>query len=147
LSNTAPYLILTGETISIFFGSSVSTAGDVNGDGYADVIVGAWGYGNNTGRSYIYYGGSAMDNVADIVISGEEGSHFGSSVSTAGDVNGDGYSDVIVGKAYFGGFGWSGHGGADIFYGAESMDGLPDVVLASEGSTSFGGSIACAGDV
>ena len=48
---------------------SVSTAGDVNGDGYSDVIVGAHGNdagGNGAGRSYIYFGSASMDNTADV---------------------------------------------------------------------------------
>ena len=44
---------------------------DVNSDGFDDVIIGANGYSNYTGRSYIFYGGENMDNIADIVFSGE----------------------------------------------------------------------------
>ena len=87
---------MTGEAAENSFGSSVSTAGDVNGDGYSDVIVGAAGYSSGTGRAYIYFGGASIDNVADVIMTGEASSEFGSSVSTAGDVNGDGYADVIV---------------------------------------------------
>ena len=62
------------------------------------MIVGAEGYSSSTGRAYIYFGGQSMDNVADIIITGEATTNeFGNSVSTTGDVNGDGYSDVIVG--------------------------------------------------
>ena len=97
-------VIMTGEAAGDQFGISVSTAGDVNGDGYSDVIVGARSNdagGSNAGRSYIYFGGTSMDNTADVIMTGEAAfDNFGISVSTAGDVNGDGYSDVIVG-AYF----------------------------------------------
>jgi len=94
-------ILMTGEAVFDQFGISVSTAGDVNGDGYSDVIVGAWlnsAGGSFAGRSYVYFGGTLMDNIADVIITGETaGDIFGISVSTAGDVNGDGYSDVIVG--------------------------------------------------
>ncbi|MBK6876050.1 MAG: FG-GAP repeat protein [Ignavibacteria bacterium] len=110
MNNTAD-VIMTGEALGDDFGNSVSSAGDVNGDGYSDVIVSAVGYSLNTGRAYIYFGGAAMDNTADVTMTGEViDSDFGSSVSSAGDVNGDGYSDVIVGAnqtgrayTYFGG--------------------------------------------
>ncbi|MBK8981996.1 MAG: FG-GAP repeat protein [Ignavibacteria bacterium] len=55
--DTAADVTMTGETTNNIFGNSVSSAGDVNGDGYTDVIVGAYGYSINTGRSYIYFGG------------------------------------------------------------------------------------------
>ncbi|MEE8638693.1 MAG: VCBS repeat-containing protein, partial [Candidatus Margulisiibacteriota bacterium] len=83
------------------FAVSVSSAGDVNGDGYVDVIVGAYyadGGGTNSGQAYIYFGGTSMDNTADVTITGgAEWDGLGYSVSSAGDVNGDGYVDVIVG--------------------------------------------------
>ena len=57
--------IFTGAAADDQFGFSVSTAGDVNGDGYSDVIVGAkWndGGGTNAGRAYIYFGGNRCIN-------------------------------------------------------------------------------------
>ena len=94
-------VILTGKAAGDRLGYSVSTSGDVNGDGYGDVIVGAFGNdagGFAAGRAYIYFGRIAMNNTADVILTGEGASDwFGLSVSVSGDVNGDGYSDVIVG--------------------------------------------------
>ena len=64
------------------------------------MIVGAYrndAGGSDAGRAYIYFGGVGMDNTADVILTGATANDwFGISVSTAGDVNGDGYSDVIV---------------------------------------------------
>ncbi|MBL0108091.1 MAG: FG-GAP repeat protein [Ignavibacteria bacterium] len=72
--NSGVDVILTGLAASDRFGFYVSTAGDVNGDGYSDVIVGAPfnnAGGTDAGRAYIYFGGSAMNNVADLIMTGE----------------------------------------------------------------------------
>jgi hypothetical protein len=146
-----PDEFFTGEASNDQFGVSISSAGDVNGDGYSDVIVGAWGNdagGSNFGRAYIYFGGPAMDNIADVVLTGEAaGDHFGFSVSNAGDVNGDGYSDVIVGS-FFNDAGGSNAGRAYIYFGGPAMDNIADVVLTGEAAgDEFGYSVSSAGDV
>ncbi len=86
-----------------YFGSSVSTAGDVNGDGYSDIIVGAWGFNSNTGAVYVWHGsatGLGPDGIPANADWGAEGAQpfdaFGETVATAGDITGDGYSDIIV---------------------------------------------------
>jgi hypothetical protein len=71
----------------------------VNGDGYADVVVGASGYSNYAGRASVYLGGpSGLATTAATTLDGEATTNFfGRSAATAGDVNGDGYADVVVG--------------------------------------------------
>ncbi|MBK6876052.1 MAG: FG-GAP repeat protein [Ignavibacteria bacterium] len=77
------------------FGYSVWSAGDVNGDGYSDVIVCTYEYGN---RAYLYDYFMKNEITHDLSMTGDSTlNNFGSSVSSAGDVNGDGYSDIIVG--------------------------------------------------
>jgi hypothetical protein len=136
---------MDGEGTGNYFGYSVSGAGDVNGDNYDDVIVGAYGYNSQTGRAYIYYGGSSMDATADVTMDGEgTGNYFGYSVSGASDVNGDTYDDVIVGAYTYN----NDIGRAYIYYGSSGMDTTADVTMEGEKIRNrFGFSVSCAGDV
>src|SRR5207249_975703 len=100
---TSPAWTAESNQAGAFFGDSVATAGDVNGDGYSDVIIGAELYDNgetDEGRAFVYYG-SASGVVGDILsgwaVTGQIFEQLGYSVATAGDVNGDGFADVIVG--------------------------------------------------
>jgi hypothetical protein len=137
----------SGETTNNYFGISVATAGDVNGDGYSDVIVGAYGNTTNTGKAYLYLGGaSGLSPSSSWTASGETtNDYFGRSVSTAGDVNGDGYSDVIVG-----GFGKNANMGKAYLYlgGANSLSTSSSWTAIGEATNDyFGISVATAGDV
>ncbi|MCB0729331.1 MAG: FG-GAP repeat protein, partial [Ignavibacteriae bacterium] len=135
---------MTGEGDNDYFANSVSTAGDINGDGYSDVVIGSIYYSLLTGKAYVYFGGTLMNNIADVTItSGTPGIDFGSSVSSAGDVNGDGYSDFIIGARRN-----STPGRAFIFFGGASPDSIPDVSMTGEATGNyFGNSVSSAGDV
>ena len=129
------------------FGSSVASAGDVNSDGYDDIVIGAFRYpaGAGYGQAYLFFGGPAIDEVADLVLSPPSGGtgQFGFSVASAGDFNGDGYADIIVGAR-----GAVASGKAFIYYGGPSLDATPDLTLIGETTASwFGNSVAPAGDV
>ncbi len=89
-----------------WFGKSVSTAGDVNDDGYGDVVVGAVNYDNGEsaeGRAYLYLGSASGlgTSAAWTAESDQDSAWFGYSVSSVGDVNSDGYGDVVVGAPYY----------------------------------------------
>ena len=145
----------TGESnqASANFGISVASAGDVNGDGYDDVIVGASGYSNgetDEGRAYLYLGSSTgLSTSADWTAeSNQTAAYFGYSVASAGDVNGDGYDDVVVGAINYNN-GESGEGRTFLYLGSStglsvSADWTAESNQASAG---FGVSVASAGDV
>ncbi len=131
-------------TLRSRFGASVSGAGDINGDGYADLIVGAPTAGSQyKGAAYIYLGGATMDNVADLVIWGNSPFDNLGTVSGAGDVNGDGFSDLLIGST-----GAAPTGAAYLFLGSANPDGIADLTLVGEvAGDYFGGTVSDAGDV
>jgi len=127
------------------FGCSVSTAGDLNNDGYDDLIVGAQAYNSYKGRAFIYYGGALMDTIADIILDPiVPSSWFGSEVSNAGDVNNDGYDDILVSAIGYNNF----NGTAYLFYGGSPMDAIRDLEFNQGGyDWSWGLSTISAGDI
>ena len=138
-----------GEHTGDFFGTSISWIGDVNDDGYDDILVGAFRYPEiqSAGQVYLYLGGPAIDSAADYIITPPTGGSgwFGISVASAGDFNGDNYPDFIIGAQQAGA-----QGKAFIYYGGPSFDTTPDVTLTGESTgliVAFGASVASAGDV
>ena len=123
-----PTVTLTGVGPGADFGGSLASAGDVNGDGFSDVVVGAIGAAG-TGQVYLYLGGpTGLNTSPTTTITGGDGfaANFGGSVAGAGDVNGDGYADVLVG-AYSAS---SGTGRAYLYWGsATGLSTSPAVTL------------------
>jgi len=102
--------VLYGDAARDGSGSAVSNAGDVNGDGFADIIVGARGVdgvGENSGEAYVVFGAASgvfpnlylngLDGTNGFIISSRvAGVELGLSVSSAGDFNGDGFDDILI---------------------------------------------------
>ena len=137
--------IFTGEMELDEFGTSVSGAGDVNNDGYADLIVGApynEDAGTDTGRAYVL---SGSDGEILYIFTGEAANdRFGSSVSGAGDLNNDGYDDLIVGASR-NDAGGTDAGRAYVFSG---LDGDTLYIFTGEAASNYlGWSVSGAGDV
>ncbi|MCB9210729.1 MAG: FG-GAP repeat protein [Ignavibacteriales bacterium] len=154
LSQTANWTAESNQA-SAYFGVSVSTAGDVNGDGYSDVIVGANFYENgetNEGRAFVYHGSaSGLSQTANwSAESNNTGSGYGGCVTTAGDVNGDGYSDIIIGASYYNN-GQNNFGAGAVFIYFGFSDGLSEysnwAKVINQDEAYFGCSVSTAGDV
>ncbi|SFE39235.1 integrin alpha [Nitrosomonas sp. Nm166] len=161
---------LDGEAAFDYSGRSVSNAGDVNGDGFDDLIIGASRAdpnGNLSGSSYVVFGKatgfdaaldlSSLDGSNGFRLDGEAtGDSSGGSVSNAGDVNGDGFDDLIVGASVADSYSFSGSSyvvfgkalGFDATIDLSSLDGSNGFRLdgVADGDSS-GGSVSNAGDV
>jgi hypothetical protein len=151
--STTPSWVVQGDQAFEEYGVSVASAGDVNGDGYDDMIVGAWMYDNpeaDEGRVFVYLGSQngLATTPAWSADSNQAGAGFGFAVASAGDVNGDGYGDVIVGAHQFD---TSVADGGRAFVYLGSATGLAATpVWTASGDVSlgqFGVSVASAGDV
>jgi hypothetical protein len=155
-----------------FSGSSVSSAGDVNGDGFDDLIIGAFGASPNgiilAGQSYVVFGSnsgfgagldlSTLDGSNGFAINGIARYDRSGSVSSAGDLNGDGFDDLIIGASGASRNGIDGAGQSYVVFGSNSGFGAGLNLSTLDGSNGFaingiafsdfsGSSVSSAGDV
>ena len=119
---------ILGEAAFDYAGSALSGAGDVNGDGFDDVLVGAWGHDDpspTTGAAYLLLGplsGTVGLGSADARLLGvDPGERAGSMVAAAGDVDGDGFGDLLVG-AWSSDIGGTNAGAAYLVFGPVTGD-------------------------
>ena len=149
-----PDWTLYGGRSTAGLGSAVAGVGDVNGDGYDDVAIGAPNWDTvsliDAGAVMLFLGSSS--GLAATPIWTVEGSMYnarlGYAVAGAGDVNNDTYADIIVGAPYYGP-GFSYEGAAYLFLGAETGPALEAdwSRLGGKESANFGYSLSTAGDL
>jgi hypothetical protein len=125
----------------------VGSAGDVNGDGYADVVMGAYGGADGAGSVRVYAGGplGLADKPLFTATGPRPGAWFGRAVGSAGDWNGDGYTDLAVGAPSAQGVA----GRVYVYLGsAAGPSPVPiEIESAPDGAIWFGHALAAPGDV
>ena len=168
LSATKRGFRITGATSGSKFGASIAKAGDLNGDGYDDIVIGAPGFSSSAGAIYVILGKKFEFTDIDLritdlstsgqgfIVVGKAASSFGASTNSAGDLNNDGVDDIVIGAISYSSY----TGSAYVLFG--NKIGLSDVDLSVTSlSTSrkgfkitgvasnnfFGFSVASAGDL
>jgi pectate lyase len=123
-----PDWIVTGENLGDYFGEGCAI-GDINADGYDDVVIGALAYNDRQGRAYIFLGGSDIDKKADVILEGEPGTTgaFGRQVYV-GYIDDDKYVDVVIIAMLYN----SATGRIYLFYGGDPMDTVADKIIDGE---------------
>jgi hypothetical protein len=130
------------------FGFAIAAAGDLNGDGFGDLAVGAPGHLSNTGRVHVYLGSATgFRDLPDLSVDGPDGpdSYFGVALAGGGDFNRDGFGDLAVGANRAGG-----GGRVHVYYGSPlGLSGRPSLTLPGpmEMGARFGNALANAGDL
>jgi hypothetical protein len=131
------------------FGIALAGVGDVDGDGFGEVLVGAYGDNSNTGAAYLFYGSlSGLDAASETKLNPTDGYHddyYGRHVSEAGDLNGDGFADLAVSAPWAD----SAAGAVYLYEGGESGPGEQLRLVNGSGGSggTFGMGLASAGDI
>ncbi len=146
--DTIPDLVLHGEPHPMPSAFGICAfAGDVNSDGFDDILIGDpeyCPYGFHTGRAYLYFGGLDMDTIPDLIFDGECFSDvMGSNVSGAGDVNGDGYDDWLISSPMY----FQPESEIYLYYGSEYPDAVCDVCFEGDPENSLQFDAPALGDV
>jgi len=125
---------VSGDSVGDRFFHIARGHGDVNGDGYEDVLIGA-PYGGTSGYAKLYYGGAEFDTIPDLVFYGEEyagiASHFGESCAFIGDINNDDFDDILIGAPATSIYYYE-NGKAYLYLGSAEMDTVPDLTFIGE---------------
>jgi hypothetical protein len=173
IKNNIGGFAIRGENASDFSGVSVSSGGDINGDGLGDIIIGAiiGGSANAnpySGKTYVVFGRSTANATIDLgqvaagvggfaIVSSADDEQSGHSVSSAGDINGDGLADIILGAPFKAEGGGANTGHSFVVYGKSSTTqvNLTDIgnniggfAIIGQGAQDLSGySVGAAGDL
>lgn len=144
LSESPNWLLVSGDFGGVFNWANVSGGGDVNNDGYSDIILGSSGYDNgqtNEGAIYVFTGSAdgIPGSTSWISESNQANAYLGSEVANAGDINGDGYDDIIASAPFYDN-GQTDEGQVYVYHGNSGCLDLPDVTL------NFSDDIICSND-
>jgi hypothetical protein len=136
-----PILIEPGDKLAQRYGDRVAAAGDVDGDGYADLLVGDFQAEDGQGRVHVLLGDPAHPGGRAIKLRGDGPQGFGQTIAGVGDLDGDGRGDVVVGAPRDGS-----RARAYLYYGATTGLGRALVLAHPTAGETLAGDVAGAGD-
>jgi len=129
------------------FGASLDAAGDINGDGFGDLVVGA--PAGSAGAAYVYLGSATgvAATPSHTLTGSAAGEEFGASVAGAGDVDGDGYGDLIIGAPNASVAGVGVAGSATMYSGGSGVPARGASLRGAMAGERFGTAVAGGGDL